>query len=205
MARRKFLGGVAATACVLPCLGIQGLMAMSKNNEDIPDQDPIKEIKDKFDNLMDKKLTYRENITLQYREFINTMKPLSEEIGEDNLIKFLKKQGQEKGTAWGKWQLKNSPDNSFSSYIKFLDDPFLDNTLSFEIIEKTDKVCEIKVTRCLWAEVFNKEKAGEIGNAYACHGDYHHCKTFNPKIKMVRDKTLTQGHAYCNHRYIFEE
>jgi hypothetical protein len=28
-------------------------------------------------------------------------------------------------------------------------------------------------------------------------------KGFNPKIKLVRDKTLMQGHEYCNHRYIW--
>ena len=27
---------------------------------------------------------------------------------------------------------------------------------------------------------------------------------FNPKIKLVRDKTLMQGNNYCNHRYIWQ-
>ena len=48
-------------------------------------------------------------------------------------------------------------------------------------------------------------KLGHIGHAHVCYGDYAWARGFNPKIKMVRDKTLMQGHEYCNHRYIFEQ
>jgi len=59
-----------------------------------------------------------------------------------------------------------------------------------------------KVTKCIWAEVFLKFDAGDIGWAYICHGDYAWTEGFNSKFKLVRDKTLMQGHDYCNHRYI---
>ncbi len=47
-------------------------------------------------------------------------------------------------------------------------------------------------------DTFLRAKAGETGNAAVCIGDYTFAEGFNPKIKMIRHKTLTLGHAYCN-------
>jgi hypothetical protein len=59
-------------------------------------------------------------------------------------------------------------------------------------------------TECLWAKTFVDAGAGDLGNAAICHGDYAFARSFNPGIEMVRDKTLMQGHAYCNHRYLWK-
>jgi hypothetical protein len=72
-----------------------------------------------------------------------------------------------------------------------------------EIVEDTEKAFELKITECIWADTFLKAKAGHIGYAWVCWGDYAWAEGFNPKIKMVRDKTLMQGHDRCNHRYIW--
>ncbi len=53
------------------------------------------------------------------------------------------------------------------------------------------------------ASTFLVAKAGDIGWASVCFGDYAWAEGFNPKIKLVRDKTLMQGHDICNHRYIW--
>ena len=75
--------------------------------------------------------------------------------------------------------------------------------MTHEVVVDTDKVFELKVTECLTSEIFLDADAGDIGYAYVCFGDYAWAEGFNPKIKMVRDKTLMQGHAYCNHRYMW--
>ena len=68
----------------------------------------------------------------------------------------------------------------------------------------TEKAFELKVTECIWASTFLEANMGEFGYAWICWGDYAWAKSFNPKIKLVRDKTLMQGNDYCNHKYIFE-
>ena len=72
-----------------------------------------------------------------------------------------------------------------------------------EIVENMDTAYELKVTECIWASTFLAAKAGDIGYASVCIGDYTWAEGFNPKIKLVRDKTLMQGHDICNHRYIW--
>lgn len=191
--RRNFLAGIIPLSCCL--LSLKAWSAINSEGEVAAH---------KFDTLMDKPMSYRQNATLRYGEFIKTIKAISDVWGEENVQEFLRKKGQESGARWGKQMLKNASDNSLASFVKFLEDPIIANTLSFEYIEKTDTVCEIKVTECLIADVFKSRDAGHIGYPYVCFGDYSACQSFNPGIKMVRDKTLMQGHECCNHRYVLE-
>lgn len=62
---------------------------------------------------------------------------------------------------------------------------------------------EIKVTEYLTADIFRESDAADIGFACVCHADYALPIAFNPKAKMIRDKTLMEGHDCCNHRYIY--
>jgi hypothetical protein len=106
---------------------------------------------------------------------------------------------------FGQRQAKKSSDNSFQTYIADFKEPgAYKNTLTKTIVEDTEKAFELKVTECIWAKTFLDAGAGNIGYASVCYGDYSWPQGFNPKIKMIRDKTLMQGHDCCNHRYILE-
>ena len=76
------------------------------------------------------------------------------------------------------------------------------NSDPWEVIEDTEKAFEIKIKECLTAVVFREENASDIGFATVCYADYGLPQGFNPKIKLVRDKTVMQGHDCCNRRYI---
>ena len=191
--RRTFLAGVIPATCCI--LSANTLLAMNP--------EPTLADGHKFDQPMGRMLTYRENLTTRYSEFIKTMQSLEKEWGKEKVLAFLKKLAEGKGTKRAQRQLKKSTDISLDTFTKFLDSPSFEKTLTFEYTEKTETACEIKVTECIWAEVFKKAGAGEIGYASVCYGDYSHCQNFNPKLKMIRDKTLMQGDAYCNHRYVY--
>jgi len=55
--------------------------------------------------------------------------------------------------------IRNLLKNDFNTYIKtMIFTPLFKNTLSMEIVEKTDKVLEIKITECLWASIIRELK-----------------------------------------------
>ena len=141
------------------------------------------------------------------REYIPFLKFISDEIGKERLIGLLKEHAAEKGLETGKMMVKRFGGNDFATLKKIFDpsSPTFNNSLTFTLTEDTERVHEIKVTECLIASVFLKADAGEFGWASVCYGDYAMAEGFNPKIRMVRDKTLMQGHACCNHRYLLEE
>jgi hypothetical protein len=194
--RRSFLKGIVPVSLGLASLNSFGASSLLET------EDPVGH---KFDKIPEKQMSYRETIELRFKEFIKTMKAIKEEWGSEKTIVFLETNTDKRSFRSGEKMLKKSDDNSFATYTSFLDNPFYENTLTFEYVEKSDKVLEIKVTECIWATTFLKNNVGDIGHAHVCTGDFSHCQGFNPKIKLIRTKTLMQGDAYCNHRYILEE
>ena len=106
----------------------------------------------------------------------------------------------------GKSQAAEASDLNLASYVnQFKDKEVYGKILTFDIVEETENVFEMKVTECLNATVFKAQGAADYGYVSVCHGDYAWAQGFNSKIKLVRDKTLMEGHSCCNHRYIIEE
>ena len=139
----------------------------------------------------------------RYGDFVRLARALEKEMGKEKLIEFLKETTTERGLEIGKNQASRSPDNSLDTYVNQFRGGY-ENSLTKEIVEDTEKAFELKVTECLWASAFHRMDAGDLGYAWVCFGDYAWARGFNPKIEMVRDKTLMQGHDFCNHRYIWK-
>jgi L-2-amino-thiazoline-4-carboxylic acid hydrolase len=197
--RRQFLAGLMP-ACVLTCLGARNVWGSGLRAA----EPLLQEAKHKFDAPFDRPLTFRQLFGARYAEFIQLAKALEKEMGQEKLLAFLKKNTEARLFQVGQLQAKQSPDQTFSTYVKTFKGPAYDKTLTMEIVEDSDKAFELKVTECLWASTFLQAKAGEIGYAAVCYGDYAWAQGFNPKIRLVRDKTLMQGHDRCNHRYVWE-
>jgi hypothetical protein len=101
-------------------------------------------------------------------------------------------------------QVKSLPKRELADFTQNFksQDPFNINTWTKEIIQDTDTVFEMRVSECLWAKAFREANAADLGFKIVCSADYVTAETFNPKIKLVRDKTLMQGHDCCNHKYV---
>lgn len=99
------------------------------------------------------------------------------------------------------------PDNEFSTMNQWAKshDSFWNHVLSYDIIEDSDKTFEIKVTKCLWAKTFRENNAAEIGYAVKCHEDFVFCRTINPRVKLIRYKTLMQGNDCCDFKWVLED
>ncbi len=198
MTRRGFISGLAPV-CALTCLSLNKAMAWSFRKGGQAQESSGH----KFDKPYSRKLSFRQVSDIRYRNFISLAKDLEKKMGKEALIEFLEKRTLAQLLDQGKSYAKRSPDTSFRTFSNIFKNPWMEATLVMEIIEDTDTVFEVKVTECLVADTFLRAKAGEIGNAAVCIGDYTFAEGFNPKIKMIRDKTLTLGHAYCNHRYVW--
>lgn len=196
--RRQFFTK-ALPGCALACL--TGKNAFSLIRADLP-QD-TQQPKHKFDDDF-RTLTYRQLSDLQSRTVIDMARALEEEMGEEEVIAFLKDFSAKQMLQRGKMQAAQASTHDLQAYVaQFKHNEMFKKVLTAEIVEDTDQAFEMKVTECLSASTFLAKEAGDIGYAFVCWGDYAWAEGFNPKIKLVRDKTLMQGHAYCNHRYIW--
>jgi len=97
-------------------------------------------------------------------------------------------------------KLSSNDLNAFTTWAR-VRDRFWDHVLTFDVVEDTERVFEIRVTECLWTKVFQKSGATDLGYAIVCNPDYALCQAFNPKIRLVRSKTLMRGEDCCDHRW----
>ena len=79
---------------------------------------------------------------------------------------------------------------------------FDEDVHDFEVIRKSRKALEVKVTRCAHAEQFKQFNAMNVGMKMICEGDYSVVQGFNPRIKFRRPETLMAGDKCCH--FIFE-
>lgn len=77
--------------------------------------------------------------------------------------------------------------------------------LVYQVEQKTPEFLKLRVTWCLFAETMRKQDATDIGLAFYCAYDYGFCEGLNPKIQFTRTQTLMEGHAHCDHKYVFRQ
>ena len=76
-----------------------------------------------------------------------------------------------------------------------------DNALTINVLKETKKHFNFNVTRCRYAELYEKMGIKELGFCLSCSRDNSFVKGFNPKIKLSRTKTIMQGAPLCDFRF----
>jgi hypothetical protein len=198
--RRHFLLNILP-AGTLFCLGCSNILAMANRQEK---QKPA-EKKHKF--LEDSGMSFQEVFEFAYRGHIELMQFLAEKIGKDNFIEMLKREAEEWAKRRAQQELKTLPANDFATFrAGFREKPnrFWEHVITSAIVEDTDRAIETKVTECLWAKTYREAKAADLGYYLSCYPDFPSATAYNPKLKLIRTKTLMQGDDYCNHRWVWE-
>jgi hypothetical protein len=201
--RRQFLATVVP-ACAIACLGCPDALAQTEGKTPAGEDEVPKDLHP-FDAKYPRELTFRQVFGARYRGSISLAKALEEELGREKAIEFLKRDTRQRWLDYGKSQAEKTDDHSLRQYTEqFRNVDNYRNTLVMEIVEDTEDAFELKITECLWASTFRDADAGEIGFAMVCYGDYAWAEGFDPRIELVRDKTLMEGAPICNHRYVWK-
>jgi len=198
--RRQFLKSILPTGTIF-CLGCSGLFALPQTKEKSKTATP----RDKF--LEDSGMSFQDVFAFTFRNYyIPIMKKLAEEQGQELFLEKLKDAVSAAAVENMGNMVKSFPQRDLAMMAIFTKtNPLFQRAMSYEFVEETKNSFEIKVSRCLWAETFRQANAAELGYITICHADYPMTTAFNPKIKMIRSKTLMQGHDCCNHHYVMED
>lgn len=200
--RRGFITKIVP-ACAATCL-IPGKIPNIFNAEE---DKFLQQEKPDFDRQIKSRLTYRQYFNKRFKEYyIPLMKELSKEIGKDRLVEIIKRTSYRLNFELGQRLAARLPKNDLytlmGGFRNANKNGMLYNSDPWEVLEDTEKTFEIKIKDCLTAVVFREEDAADFGFATVCYADYALPQGFNSKIKLVRDKTVMQGHDCCNHRYV---
>jgi hypothetical protein len=192
--RRDFLKTLIPAGAML-CIGCPNAISMDIHSGNNQEKDFDFRIKNEFS------ISWESYFEERFRRQISWMEVFAKNFGKDEVITIIKEQVDQ-------WNANSQPNEEAKSVKDFIlpamESDMMKNCLDFEYVELTDKVCELKVNKCLWAKTFRSKKAADFGYASVCYGDFSGATAFNPKMRMERTKTLMQGHDCCDHRYIWE-
>jgi hypothetical protein len=197
--RRSFLK-IAVSGGALLCLGGPCLLRASQSEEKAkaPGQ------KHKF--LADSGWSFAETFLVAYAAPLTIWRGLEKEIGREKLHEMMKRIIDQPEAQQSAGSAKKAGMNDLAAYTQNFRKPdsLFQNVLTFQVIEDTPQAFEIKVTECLWAKTYRDLYAGDLGYILSCYADFTSAKKFNPKMRMIRTKTLMQGDDCCNNRYVIE-
>ncbi len=197
LGRRELLTRTAP-ACALACLGLGRFPSLASATVPWVQQDVHK-----FDVKSARELSSRDMTRMQNQGYIEFIGTLRSEVGDEETIRLLNANSAAIGRRVGEQQARRAADTSFPTFTAQFRPPRYANALTHEVVEDTESAFGLRVTECVWADVFREAGlGGEIGHAAVCNMDYHWPPAFNPKFSMERNRTLMQGHDHCNHRYL---
>jgi hypothetical protein len=149
-------------------------------------------------------MTFQQVFDFAFRSLVPVLQGLAKEFGEDNFSEAVRKVISERALESGQDTANRLPSNDLASFKAAGElGYFGKHVLTLEFVEATPQAFEVRITECLWAKTFREMGAAEIGYSLICHRDYAECQGFNPRITLVRSKTLMQGDDCCNHRYVW--
>jgi hypothetical protein len=198
--RRALLKNVLPGGALI-WLGCHSLFAQEKI------QDPQKRAEKKHKFLEDSGMSFQEVFEFGYKEFIGTMQFFAGQFGKAKLLELLQKDSDEYAIREAQEFLKKLARNDFVTFrAQYGEKPnrFWEHVQTWVITEDTDRSISKKITECLFAKVFRDSGAADIGYAYSCYYDFPSARAYNPKLKLIRTKTLMAGDDCCNPRYVWE-
>jgi hypothetical protein len=78
-----------------------------------------------------------------------------------------------------------------------------DDAMTVNFLEETDRNLNFNVTRCGYAELYQKMGILEFGYCLSCSRDEPFIQGFNPRIRLLRTQTIMQRAPFCDFRYEF--
>jgi hypothetical protein len=201
LGRRQFLKNMlpAGTLFCVGCSHLSGMLSTKKEPKTAPRKDIF---------LQDSGMSWQEVFAFTFHYYyIPVMQKMADELGRETFLEKLKKASAVAAAENIKKMAESFPKKRDLAMMSFFNrtNVLFQHALDYEVIEDTDRALELRVHRCLWAKTFCEVNAADIGFAAICFPDYAMATAFNPKIRMIRSKTLMQGNDCCNHRYVMED
>ena len=73
-----------------------------------------------------------------------------------------------------------------------------------EVLEHSDNKYFFNMKRCRYADMYEELDMTDLGAVLSCGRDFELVEGFNPRMKLIRTKTIMEGHGHCDFRITLE-
>jgi hypothetical protein len=153
-------------------------------------------------------MTWEEYFDSRFIEAIKLGKLFVEEVGEERAYKIIAEKTFENETEFGK-EIKgnktlNSKEDLSQIFKELFESTYFKNSNDIEILDNSEEGFNYIVHNCIWAHIFRKHEAADLGFHMICHGDYGIANGLGKHVDLRRTMTLMQGDAYCDMMWLWK-
>jgi hypothetical protein len=130
---------------------------------------------------------------------------LGNEFGRDRVVAVLRDTIVKIAEAQGTLLAELMEGNSLRQFYDSLEFWTKDDAMEIDLIEQTDEIFSFNVTRCGYAELYEKLGILKLGTTLSCTRDFALIRGFNKDITLKRSQTIMEGAPHCDFRYKLEK
>jgi fumarate reductase iron-sulfur subunit len=128
-----------------------------------------------------------------------------EALGYEQAMQIAASAIQADGMKTGKLMAERYGGNSMTELLRMVREVWAEeDALEFDILEETEQMLSFNVTRCRYAELYERLGVKEFGYCLSCNRDEPLTKGFNPRMRLVRTQTIMEGADFCDFRFVFK-
>jgi len=148
--------------------------------------------------------------TLQRREIqapvmVRLLEALIAEIGYERAMAVASAAIQADAFQVGQAMAEKYAGNTIEHLLRlFKEEWAAEDALELSILEQTGEILRFDVTRCRYAEMYERLGLKEFGFCLSCNRDFSLIKGFNPRLKLIRTRTIMQGDRSCDFKIVTE-
>ncbi len=129
---------------------------------------------------------------------------LFDEIGKKEALAILREVNEKEAFQRGKDMMKSENNNGINELVKDVATWGDGGVFEIDILEKTLITFFFNVHKCPYYKKYEELGLTELGVGFSCCRDKPFARGLNPKLKLVRTKTIMEGADFCDFRYSFE-
>lgn len=132
------------------------------------------------------------------------MEILFEEIGKERALAVLAEVNQKEAFQRGKNMMKSGKNNGIRELAEDVATWGDGGVMEMEVLEETSSTYFFNVYKCPYHDRYKELGLTELGVCFSCCRDEPFALGLNPRLKLIRSKTLMEGSDFCDFRYFLE-
>lgn len=127
-----------------------------------------------------------------------------DELGWDEAISVANRVIKSLARESGAKLAKQMGGNSIGDFAKGLNAWAAGDAYEMEVLELSETKYFFNIKRCRYADMYKELGMEDLGVVLSCGRDFELVEGFNPRMKLVRTKTIMEGYNYCDFRITLE-
>ncbi len=127
-----------------------------------------------------------------------------EEVGRERALAMVRTVIKSLALESGVQLAKQMGGNSIACFVKGFRAWGVGGAYEMEQLELSETRYEFNIKRCQYAEMYKELGMADLGVILSCSRDFELIAGFNPRMTLLRTKTIMEGYDHCDFRIAME-